>query len=106
MITRRGIREEVRGIESRSVPELVQVSVKLIRARPGDIVDLRCAIAALIDGVREGIHRDLGNRIEAQHQIRGEAAVQIRERVVGFQAVDDIAIEGGILLQPPSGSLR
>ena len=92
VIARSGVGEEVGGIESRSVPQLVQVSVELIRSGFGDVVDLRRSIAALIDRVGERVHRDLGDRIETQHQIRREAAVQIRERIVGFEAVHDVAV--------------
>ena len=69
--------------------------MKLIRARFGDVVDLRRSIAPLIDGVGKRIDRDFGDRIETQYQIRREAAVQICERVVGLEAVDDIAIGEG-----------
>ena len=46
-----GVRKEIRRIELRAVPQLVQVSVKPVGAGFRDIVDLRSAIPALIDRV-------------------------------------------------------
>ena len=92
MIARRGVSEEIGGIESRSVPKFVQVSVKLVRSRFGDVVDLRRSIAPLVDGVGERIDRDFGDGIETQDEISGKAAIEVGERIVGFQSVDDVAV--------------
>src|ERR1700691_3969465 len=57
VISRSGIREIVGGVELRAVPQLVQVSVKLVRSRFGNVVDLRRSVAPLIDGIGKRIDR-------------------------------------------------
>ena len=70
--------------------------MKLIRARLGDVVDLGCSISPLIHGIGKRVDGHFGDRIQSQHEIGGEAAVEIGERVVRFQPVNDVAIgEGG-----------
>ena len=78
--------------KARSVPQLVQIPVETIAARLGHVIDLRSSVAALIDGVGEGVDGHLGDGIEAQHEVGGEAAVQIGKRVVGLQAIHDVAV--------------
>ena len=63
-----------------------------IRSGLGDVVDLRSPISPLIDGIGERIHCDLGDRIETQHQIRRQATVEICERVVRFEPINDVAV--------------
>ena len=92
VISRSGVGEEVGGVESRSIPKFVQIPVELVRSGFGDVVDLRGSISPLVDGVGERIDRDFGDGIEAQDEIRREAAVQVRQRVIGFQPVDDVAV--------------
>ena len=58
----------------------------------GDIVDLRSAVAALVDRVRDRVDGHLGDRIQSQHQIGGKAAVEVGQRVVGLESVDDVAV--------------
>ena len=54
-----GVGKEIRSVELRTVPKLVQAFVKPIRARLSDIVDLSSAVSALVDGLGEGIDRYL-----------------------------------------------
>ena len=86
------VRKEIRRIELRAVPQLVQVPVKPVGPGFRDIVDLRSAIPALIDRVGERVDRHLRDRIQSKHQIGRKAAVQIGQRIVGFQSIDDIAV--------------
>ena len=92
VVSGRGVRKEIRGIELRAVPQLVQVPVKPVGAGFRDIVDLRSAVPALIDRVGDGVDGHLRDRIQPQHQIGRKAAVQIRQRIVGLQAIDDVAV--------------
>ncbi len=92
MIARSGVGEIVRRIQPRTVPQLVEISVKLIRARLGDVVDLRRSVSSLIHRIGKRIDRYLGDRIQAQHEIGREAAIQIGQRIVGFQSVNDVAV--------------
>ena len=92
MVSGRGVRKEIGGVELRAVPQLVQVSVKPIGAGFRDVVDLRGAVPALIDRVGNRVDRHLRDRIQSKHQIGRKAAVQIRQRIVGLQAVDDVAV--------------
>src|SRR5208337_1311465 len=72
--------------------QLVQVSVKLIGAGFRDIVNLRSAIAALIHRVGNRVDRNLRDRVQSQDQIGRKAAVQVGQRIVGLQAVDNISV--------------
>ncbi len=92
VISRRGVGEIIRGVQERAIPDFVQISVELVGAGFGDVVDLRGAVSSLIHRVRKRIDGHFGNRIQAQHQICGKSAVQIRKRIVGFQAVHDVAV--------------
>ena len=92
MISGGGVGKEIGGIESGAVPQFIQVSVKSIGTGFGDVVDLRGAVAALIDRVGDGVHGHLRNRIQSKHQIGGETAVQVGQRIVGFQSIDDVAV--------------
>ena len=58
----------------------------------GDIVDLGGAVAPLIHGIGKRVDGDFGNRIEPEDQIGGEPAVEVGERIVGFQTIDDVAV--------------
>ena len=87
-----GVGKEIGGVESRAVPQLVEVSVKPVGPGLGDVVDLRSAVPALIDGVGERVDGHLRDGIQSQHQIGGKAAVQVGQRIVGFQAIDDVAV--------------
>ena len=70
--------------------------MKLVRARLGDIVDLRCSIPSLVHRIGKSVDGHFRNRIQSQHKVGGEAAVEIGERVVRFQPVHDVAVgEGG-----------
>jgi dihydropteroate synthase len=69
--------------------------VKLIRAGLGDIVDLGCSIPSLIDGIGKSIDGHFGDRIQPQDEVGGKAAVEIGERVVGFQPINDVAVGEG-----------
>ncbi len=66
--------------------------MKLVRAGFGDVVDLRCSVSPLIHGVGKRIDRYLRYRIQTEHQIRRESAVQIGQRIIGFQPIDDVAV--------------
>ena len=92
MISRRGVGEEVGRVQARAVPQLVEIAVELIRPGFGDVVDLRRAVAPLIDGVGKGVDGHFRNGVEAEDEVGGEPAVQIGQRIVGFQAVDDVAV--------------
>jgi hypothetical protein len=96
VIPRRRIGEVVRRIQQRTIPQFIEISVKLIRAGLGDVVDLRCSIPSLIHGIGKSVDGHFRNRIQSQHEVGGEAAVEIGERVVRFQPVHDVAVgEGG-----------
>src|ERR1035441_4538530 len=92
VIVRSGVGEEIGGVQSRSVPQFVQASVKPVGSGFRDIVDLCGSIAPLVDGVGEGVYRDFGNGIEAQDEIGRKAAIEVGERIVGFQSVHDVAV--------------
>ena len=66
--------------------------MKLIRAGLGDVIDLGSSISSLIHGIGKSVDGHFGNRIQPQDQVGGEAAVEIGERVVGFQAIHDVAV--------------
>src|ERR1035438_9279984 len=87
-----GVRKEISGIELRAVPKLIQVSVKPIRTGFRDIVDLSGAVPALIDCVGDGVYGHLSDRIQPQYQIGRKPAVQIGQRIVGFQSIHDISV--------------
>lgn len=44
---------------------------------------------------RKEIDRHLGDRIQPQHEIGGETAVKVGERVIRFQPVNDVTVEEG-----------
>ena len=58
----------------------------------GNVIYLRRAVASLIDGIGKGVDRYFRDRVQSEHQICREAAVQIGERVVCFQAIDDVTV--------------
>jgi len=87
----RRIREEIGGVELRAIPQFVEVAMKLIGAGLGDVVHLRRSVAPLIDRIRQRVHGHLGDGVQAEDQIGGKSAVQIRERIVGLEAVHDVA---------------
>ena len=95
VISRRRIGEVIRRIQQRTIPQFIEIPVKLIRAGLGDVVDLRRSIPPLIHGIGKGVDGHFGNRIQSQDEVGGKAAVEIGERVVGFQSVDDVAVGEG-----------
>ena len=92
MISGRRIGEKIGRVEARTVPEFVQIAMKPIGAGFGDVVHLRGSVSSLIDRVRERIHGYLGDGVEAQNEVGGQPAIQIGQRIVGFQAINDITI--------------
>ena len=70
------------------------VAVELVGAGLGEVVDLRRAVAALIDGIGVGVDGGLLQRVEADDEVGGEADVQAEERIVGVEAVEDVAVRG------------
>ena len=92
MVSKSGIREIVGGVEPRAVPQLIEVPVKLVGAGLGDVIDLRRAVAPLVHGIGERVHRDFRDGVQSEHQIGRESAVQIRQRIIRFQPIDDIAV--------------
>ena len=46
----------------------------------------------MIDGIGKSVDGHFGNGVQAEDEIRRETAVEIRERIVGFEAVHDIAV--------------
>ena len=61
VISGRGVSEEIRGIQFRSVPQLIEVAVKPVRARLRYIVHLRGLISPLE-------HRDLSRLVEDRNR--------------------------------------
>ena len=92
VISRSGIREIVGRVELRAVPQLVEIPVKLVRAGLCNVVDLGRSIPSLIDGIGKRIDRHLRYRIQSEDEVCRESAVQIRQRVIRFQAIDDVAV--------------
>ena len=69
--------------------------MKLVCAGLCDVVDLGCSIAPLIDCIGKSVDGHFCDRIQPENQIGRQSAVQIRQRIVGFQAIDDVAIREG-----------
>ena len=92
VVARRGVRKEISRAELRAVPQFIQISVHLVRSGLGHVIDLRGSIAPLIHRIGDRVHGHLRDRIQAQHQVGRKAAVQVRQRVVRLQAIDDIAV--------------
>ena len=92
VIARSGIGKEIGGVESGAVPEFVEIAVKVVGARLCDVIDLRSAVATLIDRVGESIDGDFSDGVQAEDEIGREPAVEIGERVVGFETVDNVAV--------------
>ncbi len=86
------IRVIVRRIQDRAIPNLVQVSVKLVGPGFGDIIDLGCSIPSLVHRVRERVDGHFGYLVETQNEVSREAAIEICQRIVRFEPVHDIAI--------------
>src|SRR5260370_12298719 len=82
-----GVGEEVGGVESGAVPQLIEVSVKSIGTGLRDVVDLRSAVSALVDRVGDRVDRHLRNRIQSEHEIGRKSAVEVGQRIVGLQSV-------------------
>ena len=96
VVSWRRVREIVCRIQQRTVPQFVEIPVKSVRARFGDVVDLGSAVAALIDRIGESIHGHFRNRIQSQDEVGRKATIEVGERIVGFQSVNDVAVgEGG-----------
>ncbi len=66
--------------------------MKLVRTGLCDVVDLGRSIPPLIDGIGERIDRHLRYRIQSENEVGRESAVQIRQRVVCFQSIDDVTV--------------
>jgi hypothetical protein len=66
--------------------------VKLVRAGPCNVVDLRRSIPPLIDGIGKRIDRYLGYRIQSENKVCRESAVQIGQRIICFQSIDDVTV--------------
>ena len=92
VISRRGVREIVGRVELRAVPQLIQISVKLVGAGFRDVVDLRRSIPSLIDGIGKRVDRHFRDGIQSEHEVGRKPAVQIGQRVVGFESIDDVAV--------------
>ena len=90
-----GMEKVVGRVEQRAIPYLVRVAMKLVRARLGEVVDLRRAVAALVDRVGVGVDGGLLQRVEANDEVGGEADVQAEERIVRVEAVENVAVRGG-----------
>jgi hypothetical protein len=58
VIAGRGVREVVRRVQDRTIPQFVKIAVKLICAGLGDVIDLGGSIAALIHGIRKSVDGD------------------------------------------------
>ena len=92
VVPRRRVSKVVRCIQQRTIPQFIEISVKLIRAGLGDVVDLGCSIPSLIHGIGKSVDGHFRDRIQSQDKVGGEAAVEIGERVVRFQPVNDVAV--------------
>ncbi len=92
MIPWSGIREIVGRIELRTVPQLIKVSMKLVRTGLCDVVDLGRSVPPLIDGIGKRIDGYLRYRIQSEDKVRRESAIQIGQRVVCFQSIDDVTV--------------
>ncbi len=66
--------------------------MKLIGAGSGHVVHLSGAVTALVHRVGKGVHRHLRDGIQTKNEVRGKPAIQIGERIVGLQAVYNVAI--------------
>jgi hypothetical protein len=69
--------------------------VELVGAGFGDVIDLRRSIPALVHGVRKRIDGHLRDRVQAEHEIGREAAIEVRKRIIRLQAVDDVSVGEG-----------
>src|SRR5208283_879466 len=78
MVTCSGIGEIVSCVERRSIPQLIQISMKLVRTGFRDVVDLRSSVPPLVDGIGERVDRNLRYRVQAKDEICRQSAVQIR----------------------------
>src|SRR5208337_5372321 len=76
--TRGSVGEVIGCVEDCAVPQFVQIAVKLVGAGFGDVIDLGRSIPALVHGIRKRIYRHLRVRIEAEHEIGREAAIEVR----------------------------
>ncbi len=92
VIPRRRVCEIVRCIQKRAIPKLVKIPVELVRTGFRDIVDLRRSISSLVHRVRERVDGHFRNRVQTQHEIGRQAAVEIGEGIVRFESVHDVAI--------------
>ncbi len=92
VISRGGIREIVGRVEPRAVPQLIEISVKLVRTRFRDVVDLRRSVPPLVDRIGKRVDRHFRDRIQSENEVCREPAVQIRQRIVCFQPIDDVAV--------------
>ena len=92
MIPRCRICKIVRCVQYRAIPDLVKISVKLVRARLCNVVDLRRSVPSLVHRVGKRVHRHFRYRVQSEDEVCRESAVQICQRVVRFQTVNDIAV--------------
>ena len=92
MISRRGVGEEIGRIQQRPIPDFVKIPVKPVGAGLGHIVDLRRSVSSLIHGIGQSVNRDFGNRVKPKHEIGRKTAIEVRERVIRLQPIDDVAV--------------
>ena len=57
VIPRRRIREIIRGVQQRAVPQLIKIPMKLVRAGLRDVVHLRSSVSTFVHGVGKSIDR-------------------------------------------------
>src|SRR5271169_4923353 len=70
--------------------------MKLVRPRLSNVVDLRRSVPPLVHRVGKRVYGHFRYRVQSQDQVGRKPAVQVRQRVIRFQAVNDIAVgEGG-----------
>ena len=92
MISWSCIREIVGSVELRTIPQFIQIPMELVRPGLCNVVDLRRAVPPLVDGIRKRVDRRFRYRIQSENEVCRESAVQIRQRIIRFQAIDDIAV--------------
>src|SRR5258708_10191601 len=66
--------------------------MKLVRPRFCNVVYLRRSIPPLIDGIGKRIDRHLRYRIQSEDEVGRESTVQIGQRVVCFQSIDNVTV--------------
>src|SRR5208337_4736660 len=64
-----GVGKEIGCVQPRSVPQFIEIAMKLVGAGFGDVVDLRCSVTALVNRVGGRVDGDLLNGVQPQHKI-------------------------------------